>query len=218
MNIVVDISNLKEYLDRLDNAREILLKKGRDILNLCRLIIAKTISGGNVENVIDKLRQRFLELYDSIKPYPELTYSNLFYSIAIEYVETLQTHSIIKHNKILSLKDLEVHPIPYILGLTEVLGELKRFSLELVRKDRIDEAYKILEIAEEIYNTLSSFTYPETFLPGFRHKLDVYRKVIDDWKRFLIDMGSRKSLIHKLNDLLKQSEHKEYDDISGEII
>ncbi|MEM4442478.1 MAG: haloacid dehalogenase, partial [Ignisphaera sp.] len=67
-----------------------------------------------------------------------------------------------------------------------------------VRKNKFDEAFKLLELAEELYNRLSIFSYPDALLPGFRRKLDVYRRVIDDWKKFLIDMVSRKNLIDVL--------------------
>lgn len=207
MGIAIDLSNVKEYLDGLENAREILIKRGRDILSLCRTIITKSMLNEDTGKYVDELKHVFTTLYDDIKRYPELLYSNTFYSIATEYVEALQLYSIIREQKVLSLEDLGVHPIPYLLGLVDVIGELKRISLELVRKNKFEESYRFLEIAEELYKTLSTFSYPNALLPGFRRKLDIIRKVLDDWKKFLIDMDSRKSLIkniQRLSVFLKQ--------------
>ncbi|MEM0371315.1 MAG: haloacid dehalogenase [Ignisphaera sp.] len=194
----MDTSYVKNYLDSLESARESLIKKGRDILNLCRSIISGVVLGKNVEEDLYKVSKLFNEVYEQIKSYPELVYSNIFYSIAAEYVEAIQLYSIVTQTRFLSIEELNVHPIPYLLGLADTIGELKRCSLESVRKNKFDEAFKLLELAEELYNRLSIFSYPDALLPGFRRKLDVYRRVIDDWKKFLIDMVSRKNLIDVL--------------------
>lgn len=214
MDIVIDLRNVKEYLDGLENAREVLIKRGRDILGLCRTIITKSVLNEDTENYVNELKRIFAMLYNDIKHYPELLYSNIFYSIATEYVEALQLRSIIKNQKILSLEDMGVHPIPYLLGLADVVGELKRISLELMRKNKFDESYRLLEIAEELYKNLSSIDYPNALLPGFRRKLDIIRKVLDDWKKFLIDMDSRKSLIQNIRRLSASLEHREAQEIN----
>ncbi|MEM1541936.1 MAG: hypothetical protein QW101_02775 [Ignisphaera sp.] len=194
----MDTSYVKNYLDGLENVREFLVKKGRDILNLCRSITSGIVLGRNVEEDVYKVSKLFNEVYEQIKSYPELVYSNVFYSIVAEYVEAVQLYNMVTRARFLSIEELNVHPIPFLLGLADTIGELKRCSLESIRKNRFDEAFRLLELAEELYNRLSIFSYPDALLPGFRRKLDVYRRVIDDWKKFLIDMVSRKNLIDVL--------------------
>lgn len=198
--------SIKEYLDNLENARETLIKRGRDVINLARAVITNTILGKNDEDSINKLRQIFIKLYNDIKMYPELIYSNIFYSIATEYVEAIQLYSITTQYKLIPYEELNIHPVPYLLGLAEIIGELKRISLEFIRKDRFEDAHKLLEIGEKIYSILSTFSYPDAILPGFRHKLDIYRRVIDEWKKFLLDIESRKTLIYKLDIILRYNE------------
>jgi translin len=201
----LELENAKKYLNDLEIAREELIKRSRDIVNICRTIVSKVLIGEEVKDLVENLSYRFRELIEVVKNFPELYYSNTFYSIAGEYVEAIQFYHITYENRVLTLKELGIHPIPYLHGLVEVIGELKRLSLDLVRKDMFEEAYKYLEIAENLYNSLSSLSYPDAILPGFRRKLDIYRKVIDDWKKFLVDMESRRKLIRKLNAILKSS-------------
>jgi len=203
LNLHLDLGKIKEYLDNLENAREDMLKRGRDVLNLCRALISRVVRGEDATEYVGLLQEMYNELYNSVAKYPELFFSNTFFSIAIEYVEALQLYSIIKESKIVALDEIKVHPIPYILGLVEVIGELKRISLEDLRRDRFSDANRLLETAEELYNKISQFSYPDAMLPGFRRKLDIYRKVLEDWKKFLVDMESRKSLIQRLNEMME---------------
>lgn len=203
MSLCLKSESTKKRLDDLEVAREELIKQGRDIVNLCRNIVTKTVLGEEAEELVKQLKQQFNKLRSSVDQYPELFYANIFYNIAAEYVEAIQLYYITKEHRVLPPEEINVHPIPYLLGLIEVIGELKRLSLEFVRKNRFDDAYGLLEVAENLFNCLLPFSYPDALLPGFRRKLDIYRKVIDDWKKFLIDMESRRRLIQKLDVLLK---------------
>jgi len=202
LSLCLNTRSIKERLDDLEIAREELIKQGRDIVNLCRNIVTKTVLSEEAEELVKQLKQQFNKLLSSIYQYPELLYANIFYNIAIEYVEAIQLYYITKEHRVLPPDEINVHPVPYLLGLIEVIGELKRLSLEFVRKNRFDDAYSLLEVAENLFNCLSSFSYPDALLPGFRRKLDIYRKVIDDWKKFLLDMESRRKLIQKLDALV----------------
>ncbi|MCI4436636.1 MAG: hypothetical protein JHC33_07480, partial [Ignisphaera sp.] len=51
---------------------------------------------------------------------------------------------------------------------------------------------------------LEDFVFAENLVPGLKRKLDVYRKVLDDWKELLVDLISRERL-RKLFEQVKQS-------------
>jgi len=194
LELMDEVNKLRSYFDRIDSARENLVKRSRDFLQLCRRIVYGCVKGGNVDDLVISLENMYRELVESIRNVPELLYSGLFYSIASEYVEAMELYSIIKNRKLLGIERLDVHPIPFVLGLADLIGELKRVSLEYVRLERYREAMEFMEIAENIYDALSSLSYTDAVIPGFRRKIDVYRKVIDDWKELMIDLMSRYEL------------------------
>lgn len=193
-----DLRIVRDYLNRVEGLREYLIKRSRDVASLCRKVVYVCIRGGDPSKLVLDLRNSFTELHNSVRDAPELLYSNLMHSIAAEYVEALQFYSIVRESRFASLKELNVHPAPYVLGLLDVIGELKRYSLELLKSNRIDESLSLLEKAEYIYDLLSTLDYVDAVLPGFRRKVDVYRKVIDDWRELLVDLRSRKELIDRL--------------------
>jgi translin len=196
-----DLQFVKSYLDKIEVFRDHLIKYSRDVVNLCRRVVYVCIRGGDASKAVLDLKNKFIELNNIVRNVPELYYSNLLYSIAAEYVEALQLYSIIKESRFISLEELMVHPVAYILGLADVIGELKRYSLELLKSNRIDESFRFLEKAEHLYDLLSTLNYAEAILPGFRRKLDIYRKVIDDWKELLIDLKSRKDFIDRVKNI-----------------
>lgn len=203
MSLSIDLTPIKNYLDRLESVRESIIKQSRDLLRLSKAVISSIVSGEDASTYIEKMQELFVDINAKIKECPELAYSNMFFAIATEYAEAMQLYYIRNRMRILSIDELNINPLPYLMSLLEVIGELKRVSLECLRRGDLDEAYNFLRIAEEVYNALLSFSYPEALLPGFRRKLDIYRKVLDDWKKFLIDMDSRRSLIKSLSEALK---------------
>ena len=201
MMLEEDLQRIKSYLDRVEMAREQFIKQSRDVVSLSRKVIHLCIRGRDPSKSVQELRNRFTELHNFVRDVPELFYSNLLQSIAAEYVEAIQFYSIIKESRFAALDELNVHPVAYILGLADVIGELKRYSLELLMQNRIEDSLSFLEKAEHLYNLLTTLNYADAIAPGLRRKLDVYRKVIDDWKELLIDLKSRKEFIDRIEKI-----------------
>ncbi|MCL5430134.1 MAG: hypothetical protein M1504_01495 [Candidatus Marsarchaeota archaeon] len=96
-----------------------------------------------------------------------------------EYAEALIFQSIKEKKKIPSSEELEIEYEPYLLGLMDVFGELKREILEVLRESDVKKAEEYLEIMKEIYDTTRKLRFAEAILPGFRKKQDVARIQIE---------------------------------------
>ncbi len=94
-----------------------------------------------------------------------------------EYVEAVALKEIIENNRLPALGDIP--PNAYLLGLADVVGELKRYFLERLIEGNFEEARRILERAKELFDFISSFHYPDAVVPGFRRKKDVARALIN---------------------------------------
>jgi translin len=200
----LDIDGVRRYLEDLEEAREQLIKVAREVSQLARAVVSSSIRRReDARRYRRELSERFRYLLEISSKHPELAYSNLFYSIAAEYVEAMQLYSVVFDGKLLTLNELNVHPVPYLLGHADLIGELKRLSLEHLRRGEYDESFSYLELAEGIYEELSSTDTADPVVPGLRRKLDVYRKVIDDWKVLLIDIESRVKLEKVCGEVLK---------------
>lgn len=63
----------------------------------------------------------------------------------------------------------------YLLGVMDVVGELKREILDSLRSNDVEKAKSHLTLMEEIYDATRAIRFPESVLPGFRKKQDVAR-------------------------------------------
>jgi translin len=96
-----------------------------------------------------------------------------------EYAEARIVLSVIELKKIPSLAELKVPEVPYLNGLLDVIGELKREMYEALRRGNKPEAEGYFKLMEEIYDELLPLRFSNAILPEFRRKQDVGRMQIE---------------------------------------
>ncbi|NOZ31380.1 MAG: haloacid dehalogenase [Crenarchaeota archaeon] len=194
--IQAEVEKARMFLSERDEVREKAIKASRDVIKHSGRMITE-IQKGDLNKAEEYLRQlkeateRFLEL---IRPYPELYYSGMAYNALSEYVEAIILYDIVTGRDIPGYEELGIPPTPYLQGLGDVVGELRRLVLEEIRRGSYDKAWAYFEVMEAIYLALRSLDLPEALAPGVRHKADVARRLTDDTKAFLIDLSSRERL------------------------
>jgi translin len=111
-----------------------------------------------------------------------------------EYVETLALLYILKRKEIPHYTELEVSSSSYLLGLADVIGELRREIIEHLRRDKYDEANYLFEKMEFIYENLVFLRHSNSVLNNFRRKLDVSRSSVELCRRDLLMYKISKNL------------------------
>jgi len=193
----------RKELDNLEEARDRALKKSRDIIRLASKAVTAINSGHLTEaqSVLKELENAKEEYLRLIEPHPQLRYSGFTNNSLSEYAEANIYFSIIVDRKIPSPQELGIDTIPYLLGLADTIGELRRQAIEKLRQDEYTIPWEILSIMEEIYMNMRELDYPESMVPGLRRKIDVARRLIEDLKTLLVDIKERKKLMEKLDKL-----------------
>jgi translin len=207
INVSFDLDHLREivsevdkYLSERDSIRENAIKRARDVIKASGWAIT-AVHKGNLEEALKYLEEAEIavrDLLNMVKDYPELYYSGMVYNAVSEYVEARVFIDIITGKGLKGPLELGVQPVPYLQGLGDVVGELRRLALEYVRRENFKTAWRLLEIMEAIYFELRRFDYPEAIAPGIRHKADVARRLVDDTKAMLIDLEKRHELSLRL--------------------
>ncbi len=176
-NIFSDLINI---LDKLDEDREEILKKSRDIVRDCSVAI-KSIHRGDeptYHDNINKIKSEIKVLKSLVSSNPGHFYRHLK-TPEQEYVEAVTLYSIIQKNTIPSYIDLEVDALHYVLGLADVIGELRRHLLDNIRLSKRQSLEDILDKMDELYTYLFSLDYPSGMTKDLRHKTDVARNIIE---------------------------------------
>ncbi|MBN1215834.1 MAG: haloacid dehalogenase [Candidatus Lokiarchaeota archaeon] len=198
-NIFSDLINI---LDKLDEDREEILKKSRDIVRDCSVAI-KSIHRGDestYQDNIDKIKSEIKVLKSLVSSNSGHFYRHLK-TPEQEYVEAVALYSIIQKNTIPSYIDLEVDALHYVLGLADVIGELRRHILDNIRLSKRQYLEDILDKMDELYTYLFSLDYPSGMTKDLRHKTDVARNIIER-TRGDITLSIQ---MNKLIDLLDES-------------
>ena len=185
--IEAEILSLQERRDRIAaSSRNIIRLSGRCITMM---------HAGNVEKAkatldeITALSKKLMSQDKGLEYASQQAYQ--------EYVEACVLYFIITERRIPAEKELGVDSISYLLGLLDVVGELKREVFESLRKDEIEKAEAYYSFMNEIHDSLLPLRFSSSIIPDFRKKQDVSRIQLE---------GVRGELLSFRNRLILQAE------------
>ena len=202
------VSKIDEELSVKDKIREETIRITRTIIRRSSECVKKVLENNldEAKNILDEIDMRVRELNNLLRDnYPDIYYSGLVYGALAEYTECSILYSLVVDRDIKSYNELDIPITPYLQGLGDVVGELRRMILNKIMEHKIDEALEFLKLMEMIYDALRRLHYPDALIQGVRHKVDVARRLIDDTKAFLIDIRSREELRKLLSKITLNS-------------
>ncbi|MEM2022026.1 MAG: haloacid dehalogenase [Zestosphaera sp.] len=187
------ISRADEVLSRRDSVREELIKTGREVVRVSGYVITNIHAGrlSEADASLGRLVECFNRLREALKNQPCYEYSNLVIDYLSEYVEAVTFYNLTKNKKLVTPEELGVDHVPYIVGLLDLIGELKRYVLNLLSENLINEAQEFFSVMEVIYEHLHHLDYPDAILPNVRRRIDVARGVIESLRTFIVDIRLR---------------------------
>lgn len=135
--------------------------------------------------LITALHSKNLKLAEEIKRELEKRIAELrkiekgfeYYSLQAhqEYVEAVALYNILLAHKLPSKRGLKEGTQAYVLGIMDLVGELKREAMDSLREHRLNEAKYFYELMKDIYDSTLHIRFANSILPNFRKKQDVAR-------------------------------------------
>ncbi len=142
----------------------------------------RAIHRGEVENALIELKQAG-ELVESLKTslagFPDLFYAGYTQDAIKEFTEASITFALIQGDDLPSPEDLAVETATYWNGLAEVVGELRRRCLDILRQGYSHEAERLLTCMDDIYTQLVTMDYPDAITQGLRRQTDLVRNIVE---------------------------------------
>jgi len=145
----------------------------------------------------------FTKLHSTAKIYPDMFYSGLVDAAFQEYAEAQTLLSLVEKNRYVSPEQINVNSVSFVLGLADVIGELRRRALDSLRKEDVKTAESCLHSMDEIYAELMSMDEAYMLVPGLRRKSDVARHVIEATRGDITIESRRSSLEQCMKSLEK---------------
>jgi translin len=118
-------------------------------------------------------------LHADLKEHPELFFAGYTQDSLKEFVEANVTCALIQNQPLQTPEELRVEDATYLNGLAEVVGELRRRTLDILRSGYSEEAERLLGHMDEIYSVLVTMDYPDAITNGLRRQTDLARGIIE---------------------------------------
>jgi len=172
---------IREQFDARTAARDQALAQTRALVRACsQAIRAVHRDEDDVMNeYLDEARKLAEGLQSDIGQYPDLYYAGYTQDALKEFVEANATCALIKNRPLPDPQELGVEYNTYLNGMAEVIGELRRRCLDILRHGYSAEAERLLTSMDDIYSILVTMDYPDAITNGLRRQTDVARSIIE---------------------------------------
>ena len=192
---------IHEYLTESDKKREEVLLLSRNIIRNCSNTIKfvhrmELVQAKDSFVIIEAGLTKLLEIRD-----PGLRADFNVLQAFQEYVEGLLFYQFVTKQPFSLPSTLSRIPlVAYILGLCDVVGELRRYCLDHIRENLdLDEAERSMNMMEDIFDHLFTLDYPSGLIPGVRKKTDAARGMVERTRGDLTMAVNRGKLEEKLS-------------------
>ena len=96
-----------------------------------------------------------------------------------EYAEASITYALLADQPLPSPGELRIDYPAYLNGLAEAMGEMRRATLDLMRRGELEKGEALLKIMDEVYGILVTVDYPDAITRGLRRTTDMVRGVLE---------------------------------------
>ena len=110
---------------------------------------------------------------------PEVYFTGYMQDALKEYVEANAVLALIRDEPLPTPAELHVGAAPYLGGLADTVGELRRFILDRLRRDDFTRCERTLELMDEIYTILVTMDFPDAVTRGLRRSTDMVRGILE---------------------------------------
>jgi translin len=164
-------------------ARDAAISRSRELTRHCAEAIRAIHrrEWDNAERKLDNAQAAVGELRQVVGDYTDLYHSGYTQDALKEVVEAFTTYAIIRSQPLPTPESLNTEHATYLNGLAEAATELRRFILDILRREDADsqEAERLLAWMDAVYDQLVTFDFPDAITGNLRRQTDVVRGVLE---------------------------------------
>ncbi len=164
-----------------NSARDKALEQSRTLIRYASLAI-RAVHREERDLAAENLRlakAQAAELEKGLAKYPDLNYAGYTQDALKELAEASIVFALVGDLPLPNPADLGVEAAAYLNGLGEAAGELRRWSLDLLRRGKTADAERVLAMMDDIYSLLVTLDYPDALTGGLRRTTDMVRGVTE---------------------------------------
>jgi translin len=180
-NLDTIIEKIRATFMERNAARDLTLNRSRELIRFCSLTIRAVHREefAEAEQLLNTAKQAAAAMKADIAAHPELYYTGYTQDALKELTEACCVYAIVQGKPIPSPAEIEIDEAAYLNGLAEAASELRRRALDLIRRDRVEEAERMLTAMDDIYAQLVTIDFPDALTGGLRRTTDTLRAVLE---------------------------------------
>jgi translin len=164
-----------------------ILSSTREIIRHCAVGI-KLLHSGEIAGA----KKEIASAQKKVAPFSKTEkFSYLLEQVWQEIAEARLFLAAVEKKEMPTYKELSMPFEPYLLGICDLVGELRREMLECLKAGDKREAARYFEMMSGIYDELSPLRFSNSLLPNFRKKQDVARSQVEQARSELVRATSK---------------------------
>ncbi|MFX0122071.1 MAG: hypothetical protein ACFFAE_00390 [Candidatus Hodarchaeota archaeon] len=197
-------SEIQKNLELDNETREELIKLGRLSIRNSSIAI-RHLHRKEIE-IASKIIEENASLISKINDLAKQMNSSPFGMILScnqEYAESVFLLSFLQDKPFPNYTKLEIPYLAYLHGIPDFIGELRRVTLDSLRRNDNVTAVKALEMMDELFSYLITLDFPDGLTYNLRKKTDFARSITEKTRGDLTLSLSRLDLVTMFDKMLK---------------
>ncbi len=187
-------------------ARDAALTKSRELIRHCSLAIRATHRGEYAEakKLLGTAQEVATVMKQGVAGYGDLYFTGYVQDALKEFAEANIVHALITGQPVPDPDAIGVDYAAYLNGLGEAAGELRRYTLDIIRHDQLARSEQTLQAMEDIYSLLVTMDFPDALTGGLRRTTDMVRGVLERTRGDLTMALRQEKLEERLREFEEQ--------------
>ena len=195
-------NRIRQAFSSRDAARERVMPLCREVIrhssNAIRAVHRQEF--GQAKELIKSARSLLSEIEAGTSGYGEFSYGGFIRDAQKEFAEASITLALVTGNQLPEPDELGIDAAPYMNGMGEAVGELRRYLLDSMRGGNLSRGEELLSAMDDIYSIMVTMDFPDGITGGLRRTTDMVRGVLERTRSDLTLVIGQKSLMDKLAD------------------
>jgi translin len=180
-NLEVAGQEAQKHLRYKHAARELALPKSRAAIRYCANCIRATHRQEYkvAAELLERASVLLSEMADDLRDHQDIFYAGFVQDAQKEYAEAAAFMALTQNRPLPLASDLSIDWAPYLNGLGEAIGELRRYVLDQLRRGNLDNCEAFLRYMDDIYSLLITIDFPDAITGGLRRTTDAARGILE---------------------------------------
>ena len=172
---------IRVELDAKFAAREVGYVKSREVIRASANAIRSLHRGQweTADELVLKAGSTLHEVQGVLGDHPDILHAGFVHDAAKEFAEAAVCTALFRGRPMPTPSSLDIHPVAYLHGLGEAVGELRRRMLDRLRDGELVIAEQCLAEMDQIVDLLAELDYPDGMTAGLRRTTDVSRALVE---------------------------------------